>query len=56
LLTVNIVNYYFLTFLATRELNVQGKQEIAHDVAVIIEFKNRIAKVNGRFGAREGYF
>ena len=37
-------------FHTTKEGNFRGQQDFAHDVDVIIEVGNGVAKANGRFG------
>lgn len=41
---------FIFIFHTTKEGNFRGKQDFAHDVDVIIEVENGIAKANGRFG------
>jgi predicted ATP-dependent serine protease len=41
---------FIFIFHTTKEGNFRGKQDFAHDVDVIIEVANGIAKSNGRFG------
>jgi hypothetical protein len=41
---------FIFTFHTTKEGNFRGKQDFAHDVDVIIEVENGVAKANGRFG------
>lgn len=41
---------FVFIFHTTKEGNFRGKQDFAHDVDVIIEVENGVAKANGRFG------
>jgi hypothetical protein len=41
---------FIFIFHTTKEGNFRGRQDFAHDVDVIIEVENGIAKSNGRFG------
>jgi hypothetical protein len=41
---------FVFIFHTTKEGNFRGQQDFAHDVDVIIEVENGIAKANGRFG------
>jgi hypothetical protein len=41
---------FIFIFHTTKEGNFRGRQDFAHDVDVIIEVENGIAKANGRFG------
>lgn len=41
---------FIFIFHTTKEGNFRGKQDFAHDVDVIIEVENGVAKANGRFG------
>jgi hypothetical protein len=41
---------FVFIFHTTKEGNFRGKQDFAHDVDVIVEVENGIAKANGRFG------
>ncbi|NJK93763.1 MAG: hypothetical protein HC905_01490 [Bacteroidales bacterium] len=41
---------YVFIFHTTKEGNFRGKQDFAHDVDVIVEVENGVAKANGRFG------
>lgn len=41
---------FVFIFHTTKEGNFRGKQDFAHDVDVIVEVKEGIAKANGRFG------
>lgn len=41
---------FIFIFHTTKEGNFRGKQDFAHDVDVIIEVENGLAKANGRFG------
>lgn len=42
---------FIFIFHTTKEGNFRGKQDFAHDVDVIIEVEDGVAKANGRFGA-----
>ncbi len=44
---------FIFIFHTTKEGNFRGKQDFAHDVDVIIEVENGVAKANGRFGVGE---
>jgi purine-nucleoside phosphorylase len=41
---------FVFIFHTTKEGNFRGKQDFAHDVDVIIDVENGVAKANGRFG------
>jgi predicted ATP-dependent serine protease len=41
---------FIYIFHTTKEGNFRGKQDFAHDVDVIIEVENGVARANGRFG------
>lgn len=41
---------FIFIFHTTKEGNFRGKQDFAHDVDVIVEVENGVAKANGRFG------
>ena len=41
---------FIFIFHTTKEGNFRGKQDFAHDVDVIVEVENGLAKANGRFG------
>jgi len=41
---------FIYIFHTTKEGNFRGKQDFAHDMDVIIEVENGVAKANGRFG------
>ena len=41
---------FIFIFHTTKDGNFRGQQDFAHDVDVIIEVENGIAKANGRFG------
>jgi hypothetical protein len=46
----NLKTAFIFIFHTTKEGNFRGKQDFAHDVDVIIEVENGMAKANGRFG------
>lgn len=45
---------FIFIFHTTKAGNFRGKQDFAHDVDVIIEVENGVAKANGRFGVGGG--